>query len=123
LIAPPQLPEIVYTSEDYQQALINFREKGPAIDATIWEVIQTNGLREYQLTIANDLIARDIQAALTLGDLDLIQPEFNWLSDLLENYHVPADIFTEYLKVYHQALESHLDNRGRPILDWIAGKS
>jgi DNA-binding transcriptional MerR regulator/methylmalonyl-CoA mutase cobalamin-binding subunit len=123
LVAPPQLPETAQPSEDYQQALENFREKKPAIDAYIWDVIQANGLREYQLTIANDFIARDIQAALNLGELNLIQPEFNWLSDLLENYHVPADIFTEYLKVYHQALESHLDNRGRPILDWIAGKS
>ena len=81
------------------------------------------GLREYQLTIANDFIARDIQAALTLGELDLIQPEFIWLSDLLDNYQVPPEIFTEYLKVYQQALEDHLDDRGRPILDWIAEKT
>jgi len=123
LIAPPELLEPIHRTVENQQALVNFKEKVPAIDAAIWDVIRTDGLREYQLTIANDFIARDIQAALTLGELDLIQPEFIWLSDLLDNYQVPPEIFTEYLKVYQQALEDHLDDRGRPILDWIAEKT
>jgi DNA-binding transcriptional MerR regulator/methylmalonyl-CoA mutase cobalamin-binding subunit len=120
LIAPPELLEPVHRSDAHQQALANFREQGPAIDAYIWDVIQTNGLREYQLAIANDFIARDIQAALTLGDMDLIQPEFKWLEDLLANYQVPPELFPQYIKVYQQALAEHLDERGRPILDWIA---
>jgi len=123
LIAPPDLLEPVHISESYQQALVNFREQRPAIDAYIWDVIRTDSLREYQLTIANDFIARDIQAALTLGDMDLIQPEFKWLKDLLANYQVPPELFHQYLKVYQQALIEHLDDRGRLILDWIAKKT
>jgi DNA-binding transcriptional MerR regulator len=123
LTAPPQLPEPVHISEDYQQALIHYREKEPAIDSYIWDTVQTNGLRKYQLNIANDFIARDIQAALTLGKMDLIQPEFDWLAGLLTNYQVPSELFPEYLNIYRQALEKNLDDRGRPILDWIAKKT
>jgi hypothetical protein len=123
LTAPPKLPEPVQVSEEYQEALIHYREKEPAIDAYIWDAVQTNGLRKYQLNIANDFIARDIQAALTLGKMDLIQPEFKWLAGLLTNYQVPPQLFPEYLSIYQQALEKNLDDRGRPILDWIANKT
>ncbi len=120
---PLKLPEPVHIPKDYQDALVDFREKEPAIDAYIWNAIQTNGLREYQLSIANEFIARDIQAALTLGKLDLIQPEFRWLEGLLVNYQVPPNLFHEYLMIYQQALEKHLDDRGKPIVDWIAKKT
>jgi len=58
-----------------------------------------------------------------LGKLDLIQPEFSWLEGLLVNYQVPPNLFHEYLMIYQQALEKHLDDRGKPIVDWIAKKT
>ena len=120
---PPKLPEPAKVSAEYEEALIHYREKEPAIDAYIWDAVQTNGLRKYQLNIANDFIARDIQAALALGKMDLIQPEFNWLAGLLTNYQVPPELFPEYLNIYQQALEKNLDDRGQLILDWIAKKT
>jgi DNA-binding transcriptional MerR regulator len=120
---PPELLEPVQIPKDYQDALVEFREKEPAIDAYIWNAIQTNGLREYQLSIANEFIALDIQAALTFGKMDLIQPEFSWLEGLLVNHEVPLDLFHEYLSIYLQALEKHLGDRGQPIVDWIAQKT
>jgi hypothetical protein len=71
------------------------------------------------LEFANEYLARDIKAALKLGDIGLAGEELSWIEALLENRDVPPEFLYGYMQFYQQALEKHLDERGKPILEWV----
>lgn len=116
-------PEKPYNVEplpdDYQQALQHFRDKQPSINAYLWDNVKRNGIQDYHLSIANEYLARDIDAALRLGDINYIQTDLDWLAALLVNYDVPVELLPQYLAYYKDALTRHMDERGAPIIEWI----
>jgi DNA-binding transcriptional MerR regulator len=119
LSSPRMLPPVQVASEAYQQALVHYRERQSLIEAQVWQVTQPGDiLREY-LSIANTHLARDIMAALMLGDMNFLGSEMGWIERLLNNYGLPTDLLQGYLNAYYQAAKSHLDERGAPILDWL----
>ena len=69
---------------------------------------------------ANEYLAEDIIAALTLGDLSLIESNLAWIESLISNHLGPDDLFSNYLRAYHKAAQTQLDEPGSPILDWLA---
>jgi hypothetical protein len=71
------------------------------------------------LSQANKSLARNIEAALTLGDMDFLSGELAWIEGLLANHQVPADLLGHFLNTYHQAVSTHLDQRGEPIVAWL----
>lgn len=113
---PKLIPQI---SEEYQQALDAFVNNQPQIDAYMWDVINRNGLELRHLEITNEYLARDIKAALKLGDIGLAGEELSWIEALLDSRNIPQEFLHSYMKYYRQALRKYLDERGQPIIDWI----
>jgi DNA-binding transcriptional MerR regulator/methylmalonyl-CoA mutase cobalamin-binding subunit len=114
------LPPVQVASEAYQQALVHYRERRSLIEVQVWQAAESvEGLSEY-LTIANTHLARDIMAALMLGDMSLLGNDVGWIERLLGNYRLPTDLLRRYLNAYYQAAKTYLDERGAPILDWLA---
>ena len=118
---PPPLPGIAPIAEAYQRALDHFREQRAAIEAHVHESAPVAGLSSVELSNANDELGDNIEAALTLGDMNLINANIEWLRGLLANYHyrLPAGALQEYLAAYCEAARKHLDERGRPIVEWF----
>jgi len=69
--------------------------------------------------MANDFLARDIQAALTFGDLNILKNEIDWIENLLENFKISPEMLGLYLKQYGIALRKHLNKSAEPILEWF----
>jgi len=69
---------------------------------------------------ANDFLAQDIMAALSLGDLYLLGTNLDWVQSLLAHREFPQDLLVAYLESYYEAAKTHLDETGRPILEWFA---
>ena len=84
----------------------------------MWDVINRNGMERNHLEIANEYLARDIKAALKLGDIGFAGEELSWIEALIENRNVTQENLREYMKYYQQALEKYLDERGKPIIEW-----
>jgi hypothetical protein len=61
-----------------------------------------------------------MMAALSLGDINLLGDEIAWVEGLLINYQIPADLLHRYLNTYYQVANTYLDERGEPILGWLA---
>jgi len=118
LAAPPRLKQTAPPSEEYQQALEVFITELPQINAYMWDVINRNGMERNHLEIANEYLARDIKAALKLGDIGFAGEELSWIEALIENRNVTQENLREYMKYYQQALEKYLDERGKPIIEW-----
>ncbi|HEX6384141.1 MAG TPA: MerR family transcriptional regulator [Anaerolineae bacterium] len=117
----PPLPDLGPISEAYQQALDHFREQRAAIEADVHESAHVENLTAVELGNANDGLGDNIEAALTLGDMNFINANIEWLRGLLVNYHdrMPAETIKTYLEAYYEAAQEHLDERGQPILDWF----
>lgn len=119
LISSPEIPNELTVPDEYQQAAAHFKEHQPIIAAKMWEQFQRNGMKEYHLEIANDFLGQNIQAGLNLGDMNFLEHEIDWLAGLLPTRDLPRELLSKYLTLYKQAVETNLDERGQPIVDWL----
>jgi hypothetical protein len=114
-------PEIKKFPGEYREAIQQFHQKRPLIDADLWEKFHHSGIQEDHLEQANRVLGDDITAGLILGDLNFLAYEMDWLRSLLENKKAPQKLLPEYLKLYIEILEKHLGESGKPITDWLEG--
>ena len=117
MTAPRPAPTPEAIPERYRQARKHFHERQGLIDAHVIQALHDHN--HNHLALANQELGRNIDAALALGDLDLLGSDLEWVTGLLRNYQVPAQALPGYLHAYHQAASEQLDERGRPITDWL----
>jgi hypothetical protein len=117
-LQPPEAERPV--SEVYQQALSHFRENQSVIEADVWQALREVPLPPNCLNDNNEYLAYGIGAALTLGDMNYLNADVTWGEQLLTNYSLPPDMLDQYVKIYYEAAKSHLDERGEPIVTWLA---
>jgi DNA-binding transcriptional MerR regulator len=120
LSAPPSLAPVEPPSTAYQEALMHYRRRQSLIEAHMWQVMRSTGIQPRYLNIANLHFVRDITAALALGDMNLLRAELDWLKGMLSNYLVPGNLLSMYLTAFYRAAETHLDERGAPLVAYLA---
>jgi len=118
LSASVAMPSQAAPDEEYQLALADFLEQIFHIELTVKQQISTHIPSEF-LQIANFDFSRDIQAALSLGDLNYVSQELNWIKGLIENRGLPVDILRIYLDAYSQAAVDHLGQDGQLVVFWL----
>jgi len=119
LSSPGPMPPGEPISEVYQHALTQFRERQGLIDAYVWRSMDPAQEGRENYTTANTHLALNIKAALSLGDMDLLGVDIEWVEGLLGNHRLPSELLYDYLDVYRQAAKSHLDEHGAPVIDWL----
>jgi DNA-binding transcriptional MerR regulator len=115
--APPQVKSV---SPAYQDALEHYRERRALIEAQVWQDIESLGVRRDYLVIANSNLAHNIMAALTLGDMDFVGVDLDWVLGLLRHHQLPSALLRDYLGAYYRAARQHTDERGVPFVAWLA---
>jgi len=107
-------------SYDYKEALEHFRSRQAMIEADIWEHIGAE-VPKRLLAVANLNFGRNILAALTLGSMDYLNSDIDWVEGLLVNHHqMPSDVLEGYLQTYYQACERHLESPGFVVIEWLS---
>ncbi|MBN2503096.1 MAG: MerR family transcriptional regulator [Anaerolineales bacterium] len=106
-------------SKAYKVARENFLNAQPHIEATLWQELQDTGMNYQDILIATNHLSNDIVAALSLGDMNYVQPEIEWLEGFGKNYHIPPAALKGYFEAYYQAASQHLDARGEPVIAWL----
>lgn len=116
------MPEASRPAPDYQKALAHFAEQRTAVEAEVLEKLNLDYLPIRHLKNANNDLGNNIQAALSLGDINLLDANLEWVHGLLANYHyrMPEAAMKPYLAIYREAIHHHLDERGEPIFNWFA---
>ena len=107
-------------SETYQDALTHFRQNQAMIEADVWQALRGAKLPPSCLNDNNEYVAHGLSAALTLGDLNYLDVDVTWGEGLLKHYALPPDVLRQYLEIYYHAAVNHLDERGQPIINWLA---
>ncbi|MFO7633507.1 MAG: MerR family transcriptional regulator [Caldilinea sp.] len=114
------LPAQRQVSYDYKEALDHFRSRQAMIEADIWEHIE-GAVPKRLLAIANLHFGRNIIAALTLGSMDYLNSDIDWVEGLLVNHHqMPAEALDGYLSTYYEASARHLDQTGFVVIEWLS---
>lgn len=108
-------------AQTYSDTLHHFRQHQAELEANVWQTLQNADIPYEELTNANMHLARDITAALTLGNVSLLSKEISWTEKLLLNYNMPPDHLTHYLTAYNQAAHTILNDDSEPILQWLDG--
>ena len=103
-----------------REAVENFRLRRPLIEVHIQQALDRLNLPYPYLVTANTYLGRNINAALTFGDMSLLDAEIKWLEGLFVHRHVSTAMLYRYLNLYHEAAERYLDGAGQPVVEWLA---
>lgn len=104
----------------YTAAVAHYREQIPAINAEVRHALQGYNIPPANQEMANHRFSQGIIDALTLGDIQFMSAEMDWVAGLLNHYATgPAELHA-YLQIYLQALKNHLDDPGVLIINWLS---
>lgn len=104
----------------YEQALAEFTDRSPLVEAQTWQELAQEKIPPALLTRANHAMADNISAALKLGDITLVAEDISWLEGLLFNYRVAPGLLRHYLQAYRRALQNNLNERGEIVVAWMS---
>ncbi len=94
----------------------------PEIERRLADQVKT-----YPVLISapTSVISRYLLAAITLGNIQYLDSELEWVSGLLSNFDMPGNMLAEFLRTYAQTIQQVVGNSTQPVSDWlyqIAGK-
>ena len=74
-----------------------------------------------ELSNANKDLGNNLDAALALGNMDLLDANIEWVQGLFVNNHdrMPAEAMGVYLNCYYEGIRAHLDERGKLLIKWF----
>lgn len=103
----------------YAATLQSLRQAQGAIDAAVQTALAPTPMPQGALTTALDFTSKHIQAALTLGNLDLALSQVAWVRGLLTHRHIDADLLDRFWKAYRDTVRRHLHEQSDLIVDWL----
>jgi DNA-binding transcriptional MerR regulator len=118
----PAYPVVSPPPVEFDPALKHFNQRRSAIETFIHSQLETGiDIPVSELRVANKNLGDNIIAGLQLGDLNMLLPNLEWVQELIINHNsrLPEQTLNYYLSVYKQAALAHLDERGKPVLDWF----
>jgi DNA-binding transcriptional MerR regulator len=115
----PPTPVIEPSSQEYPLVLQDFRNRQLWIEAKVQQQMTVSGITSRHLEIANTNLARNIIAALTLGDISFLRSDLEWVRGLLEYQGIPTQIFNNFIRYYAEVVASELDDRGSLIANYL----
>lgn len=108
-------------SQEYRAAHAHFIERQSLLEAELWKDLAQWPIPPTMLTTANYHFGRSIAAALSLGDLDFLLADMEWIEGLLIHHAgLPAEYLDSYVGSYLHAAERSLGPDGAAILAWLA---
>jgi len=123
LIKP--LPPIEYRPEPprFEDTIANFIQMKDRIDNQVLRSLTQkfgNQLPLNSVQEANEYLAKDMIAALTLGEINYLGSNVEWVENMLAHRDFSQSLVFDYLESYFAATQSYLDQSGRPIIEWLA---
>lgn len=120
LIASPMaFPDIVREEKIYREAAAAFRSRLPLIEAKLMSILEHQGLPGDNMLEINAFFAEWLSSALELGDPGFLEPDLEWVKNLIVDRRIPADRLTPYLIAYRQAVDLEMGEAGKLITRWI----
>lgn len=120
LAAPRPQAALTPVSAEYQDALRHFTTRIAQIEAEVWRSLDSIGMDHQHLEQANHNLSRNLVAALMLGNLDFLRPQFEWIEELIQtHYELSEQMLEAYMGAYIRAIDVHSGKAGVLITNWL----
>jgi methanogenic corrinoid protein MtbC1 len=113
LVVPPVKPA-------FQAALREYQQRQSLLEAYVWDQFTSGRLPTDNLAQVNGDLARTIQAALKLGDVDLLGQDLDWFEHLFIGYGLDREAIARYLTYYLEAIQTYLSQEQPILLEWLS---
>jgi methanogenic corrinoid protein MtbC1 len=121
LKANQAVPDDQPLDECWQIALTQFQDRRAAIEARVWQTYkQHEGISYNIVTTVCAVLARNIEAALELGNVEVVGTNLAWIKGLFVDRNLTTEQLLTFFKIYRQAVNDQMDEAGQPIVAWIS---
>jgi methanogenic corrinoid protein MtbC1 len=97
----------------------SFRRSQPMIDLnTLTETIRIGIPLEFA-TIAIQQLGNNLASALSLGNLDSLRIEMDWIRGLLHEHDQQPESLGDFMSAYAKSVDTAMGEEGQPISDWL----
>ncbi|HSG44561.1 MAG TPA: B12-binding domain-containing protein [Anaerolineales bacterium] len=96
-----------------------FLSKRTKIEATLKEMIQPLAISPDEINTSIHFLGDHITAALQLGDMSHVSAEIDWLRMLLVSHATNPEQLADFMNVYAQSVDKHINGQGKPIFEWL----
>ncbi len=110
-------------SGEYGPLLDAFNSHLNQIENQVEEWGKGEGLQSEHLEIVTQRISEGIQASLSLGKIEFLAYEWDWVVGFLSHRGVPKPVLSTYLQVYADSVAGEVGEAGRLIVDWLREES
>jgi MerR family transcriptional regulator, light-induced transcriptional regulator len=114
-----QNPQAAASSAEYEKAASLFQSHRSNIDAAIHQSAHTLDQSHDAIKTATEFLGDNIVAALQLGDISLVDGEFDWVKSLIKAHGIPEAVLTGYIKLYAEAVQGNLHDSATLVSDWL----
>jgi methanogenic corrinoid protein MtbC1 len=108
--------------ESHEEARAHFLDRQMELETDVWQAMRAQVVDREILQGLNQTMERAVDAALRLGDMDLVSQELDWLQELDACHRPPNEVLDRYLQAYYDAADRHLDERGALIVAWLGDR-
>jgi hypothetical protein len=114
-----QILEPDAVSREYIAAAVAFHSRRSQIESDLSQKVGSLGFGAESMQSATNYLGDTIAAALQLGDMSMVDAEMDWTRNLLRGQRIPAKALSDYLNLYAEAVYTHINGTGKPIIEWI----
>lgn len=107
------------TSQEYLSALIGFIAKRTHIESTLKMRLPPLSISLEEINTSIQYLGDNVAAALQFGDMEHLSEEMEWLKLLLQSYERPKQELVDFMELYSQAVDTHINGQGDPIKKWL----
>jgi len=113
------LEEVEPVSNQAAELSKSFTRSQPMIDLnTLTETIRIGIPLEFA-TIAIQQLGNNLISALSLGDLDSLRIEMDWIRGLLHEHDQQPESLGDFMNAYAKSVDIAMGAEGQPISDWL----
>ncbi|HWQ05071.1 MAG TPA: B12-binding domain-containing protein [Longilinea sp.] len=115
----PSAPVAGPLPPSYKDALGGFKEYEALIVTRVRQIMQSSQVAQRHVESANMNFCRAVTAALSLGDIHLLDHSIGWLNGLLENCGVLPVFALQYYQAFRQAVREQTGFQSGLLLTWL----
>ena len=83
--------------------------------------MQSSQVSPRDVERANISFNQAVVAALTLGEIHLLDYSVEWLNGLLDNIGISQSFVAQYYRAFNEVVQEQLGFQAGPVLEWLSG--
>ena len=119
LLSRPVVRQAGGLSPEYELALKAFTSRRSQLEAGLEQHLAGQAAGSEYFRNAHKYMGDAIVSALSLGNINYLDTEIEWLRVMVQGYQIPGDLLSAYLEMYSQFVDQTLAGQVPPLESWL----